>query len=160
MTPAGTSNELDVQNEWEENTHKHTHFKSAADWIIARTVPGNKYRYQLRCTRYSNVPIPLLIHNLVRVMHFFIQQSGAICAYSKCLQSLLGSECVAGVSLLNAQGCPLYEERVDPCLVVGMEGGVGLVSSREGHQLVSSTNMVWDLVSYQVPNYSTSPPIY
>ena len=24
MTPAGTSNELDVQNEWEENTH-HTH---------------------------------------------------------------------------------------------------------------------------------------
>ena len=25
MTPAGTSNELDVQNEWEENTHTHTH---------------------------------------------------------------------------------------------------------------------------------------
>ena len=25
MTPAGTSNELDVQNEWEENTHAHTH---------------------------------------------------------------------------------------------------------------------------------------
>ena len=24
VTPAGTSNELDVQNEWEENTHKHT----------------------------------------------------------------------------------------------------------------------------------------
>ena len=23
VTPAGTSNELDVQNEWEENTHKH-----------------------------------------------------------------------------------------------------------------------------------------
>ena len=23
MTPAGTSNELDVQNEWEENTHAH-----------------------------------------------------------------------------------------------------------------------------------------
>ena len=23
MTPAGTSNELDVQNGWEENTHKH-----------------------------------------------------------------------------------------------------------------------------------------
>ena len=23
MTPAGTSNELDVQNEWEENTHTH-----------------------------------------------------------------------------------------------------------------------------------------
>ena len=25
MTPAGTSNELDVQNDWEENTHTHTH---------------------------------------------------------------------------------------------------------------------------------------
>ena len=24
MTPAGTSNELDIQNEWEENTHTHT----------------------------------------------------------------------------------------------------------------------------------------
>ena len=24
VTPAGTSNELDVQNEWEENTHWHT----------------------------------------------------------------------------------------------------------------------------------------
>ena len=27
MTPAGTSNELDVQNEWEENTHTHTYKK-------------------------------------------------------------------------------------------------------------------------------------
>ena len=25
MTPAGTSNEFDVQNGWEENTHTHTH---------------------------------------------------------------------------------------------------------------------------------------
>ena len=25
VTPAGTSNELDVQNEWEENTHTHRH---------------------------------------------------------------------------------------------------------------------------------------
>ena len=25
VTPAGTSNELDVQNGWEENTHTHTH---------------------------------------------------------------------------------------------------------------------------------------
>ena len=28
MTPAGTSNELDVQNEWKENTHTHTHTHS------------------------------------------------------------------------------------------------------------------------------------
>ena len=26
MTPAGTSNELDVQNGWEENTHTHIKF--------------------------------------------------------------------------------------------------------------------------------------
>ena len=28
LTPAGTSNELDVQNEWDENTHTHTGGKS------------------------------------------------------------------------------------------------------------------------------------
>ena len=27
VTPAGTSNELDVQNEWEANTHTHTHLE-------------------------------------------------------------------------------------------------------------------------------------
>ena len=27
VTPAGTSNEPDVQNKWEENTHTHTHPK-------------------------------------------------------------------------------------------------------------------------------------
>ena len=29
VTPAGTSNELDVQNEWEENTHTHTYHITA-----------------------------------------------------------------------------------------------------------------------------------
>ena len=33
MTPAGTSNELDVQNEWEENTHTHTAVRFV--WRIA-----------------------------------------------------------------------------------------------------------------------------
>ena len=28
MTPAGTSNEVDVQNEWEENTHIHEQYTS------------------------------------------------------------------------------------------------------------------------------------
>ena len=27
MTPAGTSNELDLQNEWEKNTHTHSRLK-------------------------------------------------------------------------------------------------------------------------------------
>ena len=36
MTPAGTSNELDVQNEWEENTHTHyTAIKSTIPLLIA-----------------------------------------------------------------------------------------------------------------------------
>ena len=30
MTPAGTSNELDVQNKWEENTHSE-HFQQSMD---------------------------------------------------------------------------------------------------------------------------------
>ena len=34
MTPAGTSNELDVQNEWEENT-QHTHRQ---DLFVANTL--------------------------------------------------------------------------------------------------------------------------
>ena len=36
MTPAGTSNELDVQNGWEENTH--THIMQEAD--LARGIRG------------------------------------------------------------------------------------------------------------------------
>ena len=41
MTPAGTSNELDVQNEWEENTHTHTHtYESLGDPIYG-LVGGN-----------------------------------------------------------------------------------------------------------------------
>ena len=35
MTPAGTSNELDVQNEWEENT-THTHTTTNDTCILAR----------------------------------------------------------------------------------------------------------------------------
>ena len=31
MTPASTSNELDVQNEWEENTQTHTHKHKEGD---------------------------------------------------------------------------------------------------------------------------------
>ena len=34
MTPAGTSNELDVQNGWEENTHTHTQGGKNADKIV------------------------------------------------------------------------------------------------------------------------------
>ena len=34
MTPAGTSNELDVQNGWEENTHTHTQYRFGSLLIL------------------------------------------------------------------------------------------------------------------------------
>ena len=47
MTPAGTSNELDVQNEWEENTHTLTHTVVVVVVVVftltdrASTIPSN-----------------------------------------------------------------------------------------------------------------------
>ena len=41
MTPAGTSNELDVQNEWEENTHTHTSGTLLYSSSIIRVYPQN-----------------------------------------------------------------------------------------------------------------------
>ena len=35
VTPAGTSNELDVQNEWEENTHTNTHIRARFTAVYA-----------------------------------------------------------------------------------------------------------------------------
>ena len=35
MTPAGTSNELDVQNGWEENTHTHTRREHKKPYIYS-----------------------------------------------------------------------------------------------------------------------------
>ena len=35
MTPAGTSNKLDVQNEWEENTHTHSVYGGDCEAAIA-----------------------------------------------------------------------------------------------------------------------------
>ena len=42
MTPAGTSNELDVQNGWEENTH--TAYTSVYHFHMTRIMRGT-YRY-------------------------------------------------------------------------------------------------------------------
>ena len=39
VTPAGTSNELDVQNEWEENTHTHS-------WVQTFELLGRTSDYQ------------------------------------------------------------------------------------------------------------------
>ena len=35
MTPAGTSNELDVQNKWEENTHTHSYTDLQYTTVVA-----------------------------------------------------------------------------------------------------------------------------
>ena len=55
MTPAGTSNELDVQNGWEENTHTHTH--TAA--VLARFVV---------VITFSRVEINRKVANLVHMI--------------------------------------------------------------------------------------------
>ena len=38
VTPAGTSNELDVQNGWEENTHTHIEMLYRYEVIILRSI--------------------------------------------------------------------------------------------------------------------------
>ena len=42
MTPAGTSNELDVQNGWEENTQKNTHV-----WIDLHALIVNNFEHRV-----------------------------------------------------------------------------------------------------------------
>ena len=44
MTPAGTSDELDVQNQWEENTHTHGFIMDAAAELGRN--PVSKYQIQ------------------------------------------------------------------------------------------------------------------
>ena len=57
MTPAGTPNELDVQNEWEENTHTHillyNSIYNSARWHVVMW-------YQIMCF-LQNLVIPLLL---------------------------------------------------------------------------------------------------
>ena len=55
MTPAGTSNELDVQNEWEENT-QHTYY------------PDGVF---LPCDHGLDFDISLLCENLINRSSFF-----------------------------------------------------------------------------------------
>ena len=52
MTPTGTSNELDVQNECEENTHTHTHGQRSqqqSGQITLLTVLINKPKFLTSC---------------------------------------------------------------------------------------------------------------
>ena len=53
MTPAGTSNELDVQNEWEENTHTQQKVVYAVDMM-----------YGGPCHLYAGGEDPTVIQNI------------------------------------------------------------------------------------------------
>ena len=65
MTPAGTSNELDVQNEWEENTHTNTHKHYTTTVAVSREECDGitAFRCLSRCewprTSPSPSPLPL-----------------------------------------------------------------------------------------------------
>ena len=67
MTPAGTFNELDVQNEWEENTHtvqfnKYTHsVRSEAERVVDHNLPV--------CRAYLG---PLKDKRFGKQMHIFL----------------------------------------------------------------------------------------
>ena len=59
MTPAGTSNELDVQNGWEENTHTHCVGRYKFVWALLRKYPGifsGLFRKNLNASKPSEHP--------------------------------------------------------------------------------------------------------
>ena len=60
MTPEGTSNELDVQNEWEENTHTHTHCTKIP--YVFKEKSEHAFFYITYCTaggpQLARLPIP------------------------------------------------------------------------------------------------------
>ena len=64
MTPAGTSNELDVQNGWEENTHTHTHTKS----VGSVKEPSNFLIYTAYCCSASNLTFHAFTHNSNQIL--------------------------------------------------------------------------------------------
>ena len=72
MTPAGTSNELDVQNEWEENTHTHAHMPE-------------KYRNALNRSRDFGVP-PAASHPIPPRRSFFLYHHTVHCEV-KCIST-------------------------------------------------------------------------
>ena len=75
MTPAGTSNELDVQNGREENTHTHTHSRST---YLRRDRFSAELRYDIvfdldqilrRERGQGNINFPCSAHHEHRISH-------------------------------------------------------------------------------------------
>ena len=67
MTPAGTSNELDVQNGWEENTHTHSlePKKCYNNIVIGKEIYAvTFYNKSAGTFYYVRVRIKLLFHSL------------------------------------------------------------------------------------------------
>ena len=79
MTPAGTSNELDVQNGWEENTHTHTQFSSLTHIklifcsIDARSRPYIQFDYHIYCFLLGTIFLYIYIF-----IYLFILGGGGI----------------------------------------------------------------------------------
>ena len=64
MTPAGTSNELDVQNEWEENTH--THITSVNVFNVLNVAVFSAYLSEETVFYFTFYPTPC------RAIQFFV----------------------------------------------------------------------------------------
>ena len=67
MTPAGTSNELDVQNGWEENTHTHTHsiyvgISFSHDSHHAWDIPVYSFGYNFSINEFQVAPVAQRYH--------------------------------------------------------------------------------------------------
>ena len=74
MTPAGTSNELDVQNGWEENTHTHTQIDRNSDLNL--------------CLIYKTIDC---LANGITHNTFFVSQEGVVLFLGKALRRVLTS---------------------------------------------------------------------
>ena len=69
MAPAGTSNELDVQNKWEENTHKtHVRSKAATERWLERKVKSY-FLGNVGC-RDKNISMVFIIYGCVKKRDF------------------------------------------------------------------------------------------
>ena len=77
MTPAGTSNELDVQNEWEENTHTHISTEVDSDARVQKQAQPRFARPTLivdisTAETYSRLPIRHTARTLDNTLHIIL----------------------------------------------------------------------------------------
>ena len=81
MTPAGTSNELDVQNEWEENTHNTLPFHFCMESTLYVFLPDGVF---LPCDHQLDFDVSLFMYGEEKRKH--INWSMVICQGSTRLE--------------------------------------------------------------------------